>query len=65
MHAMVDTGIQSTIISRTTLHRIGQQRCQDWKPVPVLEEPTVKLYGKDGIAGGQQLAITAQLDMAL
>ena len=55
MHAMVDTGAHSTIISRTALHRIGQQRCQDQKPVLVLEEPTVKLYCKDGIAGGQQL----------
>ena len=63
VRAMVDTGAQSTIISRTVLHQIGQQRCREGKPVPILEEPTVKLYGKDGVAGGQQLLITAQLDV--
>ena len=53
VRAMVDTGAQSAIISRTVLHQIGQQRCREGKPVPILEEPTVKLYGKDGVAGGQ------------
>lgn len=60
---MVDTGAQSTIISRVDLHQIGQQRCREGKPVPTLEEPTVKLYGKDAVAGGQRLLITAQLEV--
>ena len=60
VRAMVDTGAQSTIISQ-----IGQQRHLEGKPVLILEEPTVKLYGKDGVAGGQQLLITAQLNVTL
>ena len=47
--AMVDSDAQSTIISRTILYHIGQQCTREGKPVPILEEPTAKLYGKDGL----------------
>ena len=56
VRATVDTGAQSTIISRTVLHQIGQQRHREGKPVPILEEPTVKLYGKDGVACSQRFS---------
>ena len=37
VRAMVDTSAQSTIISRTVLHQIGQQRRREGKPVPSLK----------------------------
>ena len=57
----VDTGAQSTIISRSTLHAIGRHLSQKGCSLPTLEKPAVRLYGKDGPGGGQQLTITAQL----
>lgn len=35
------------------------------QPLPVLEIPTVRLIGKDGVECGQQLHITAQLGVTL
>ena len=61
--ATVDTGAQSTIISRSTLHAIGRHLRQNGRPLPTLEIPTVRLYGKDGPGGGRQLTITAQLQL--
>ena len=61
--AMVDTGAQSTIISRSTLHAIGLHLSQSGRPVPTLELPTMRLYGKDGPGDGRQLTITAQLQL--
>ena len=61
--AMVDTGAQSTIISRSTLHAIGHHLSQSGRPLPTLELPTVCLYGKDGSGGGRRLNITAQLQL--
>ena len=61
VEALVDTGSQSTIISRAMLKEIGRhQKCQG-KPLPVLERPVVRLFGKDGAGGGRELVITAQL----
>ena len=61
----VDTGAQSTIISCSTLHAVGCHLTQNGCPLPTLEKPTVRLYGKDGPDGGQQLTITAQLELSL
>ena len=61
VRAMVDTGAQSTLISRATLRAIGRHLHQHGRPLPTLEKPTVKLYGKDGPGGGRQLTITAQV----
>ena len=61
--AMVDTGAQSTIISRSTLHTIGHHYLQMGRQLPTLEKPTVRLYGKDGRKGGWELTVTAQLQL--
>lgn len=61
--ALVDTGSQSTIISRSMLHDIGRQLKSKGQPVPTLERPTVRLFGKDGAGGGRKLLITAQLQV--
>lgn len=65
VRAMVDTGAQSTIISRLMLHAIGQRAKAARRPLPVLEVQSVQLYGKDGKAGGRRLHITAQLQVTL
>ena len=65
VEALVDTGSQSTIISRTTLHAIAKHLRENGHPLPKQEEPTVKLFGKDGQNGGRELIITAQLNVTL
>ncbi len=65
VRAMVDTEAQSTIISQSVLHEIGRQLQQEGKPRPILEQPTVQLYGKDGVDGGHRLQTTAQLNVTL
>ena len=61
--AMVDTGAQSTIISRSLLHKVGQHMKSRGQSLPVLERPTARLFGKDGKGGGRELTITAQLQV--
>ena len=61
--AMVDTGAQSTIISRSTLHEVVNHMRETGQQVPPLELPTVRLYGKDGHDGGRELCITAQVSL--
>ena len=61
--AMVDTGPQSTIISRSLLHKVGQHMKSQGQSLPVLERPTARLFGKDGEGGGRELTITAQLQV--
>lgn len=63
--AMVDTGSQSTIISRSLLHRIAKQCRLEGKDLPSLVQPTAHLFGKDGQRGGHELVITAQVDLIL
>ena len=63
VEAMVDTGSQSTIISRSLLHKIGQKLRSQGEPLPVLEKPSSHLFGKDGAGGGRELTITAQLQV--
>ena len=53
--ALLDTGAQPTIISRSTLHAVV-------KP-PELELPTARLYGKDNEKGGKPLYTTAQVPL--
>ena len=65
VRAMVDTGAQSTIISRTTLHAVNRHLKQQGRELPPLELPTVRLYGKDGEKGGKELLITAQVPLLL
>ena len=63
VEAMVDTGSQSTIISRSLLHKIGRCRKSKGEPLPALEKPTARLFGKDGEGGGKELTITAQIEV--
>ena len=61
--AMVDTGSQSSIISKAVLHRIGGQLKQQCKPVPELQPASVRLFGKDGKAGNHEIKVTAQVTL--
>ena len=61
--AMVDTGSQSSIISRSLLHRVGRHLRKQGNPVPKLEPASVRLYGKDGAAGQHELNVTAQVTL--
>ena len=57
--AVVDTGAQSTIISRPMLHRIHKQMKSRGKTMPKLALPSPPLYGKSGSA----LDITAMVNL--
>ena len=66
---MIDTGSQSTIISRSLLCAISAHcRSQDL-PYPELDVPTARLFGKGGHGGGhgggRDLVITAQLQLII
>ena len=61
--AMVDTGAQSSIISRSVLHRIGGHLKRQGKPVPQLQPASLRLFGKDGKAGKHELRVTAQVTL--
>ena len=63
--AMVDTGAQSTILSRSAFHDVVRHLQKTGQKVPSLELPTVKLYGKDGQKSGKQLCITAQTSLVI
>ena len=58
--AVVDTGSQSTIISRALLHDIKRHLEGQGKSMPKLELPRVKLFGKDG-SSEKPLNIMAQV----
>lgn len=57
----MDTGAQSTIMSRATLHTVNQHLKQQGLELPPLELRTVRLYGK----GRKELLITAQVPLVL
>ncbi len=63
VEAMLDTGAQSTIISRELLHEIVRHLRTEDKPLPELKTPSARLYGKDGVEGGREIVITAQIDV--
>jgi hypothetical protein len=52
---MVDTGAQSTIILRDTLHALNRHLRRRGRKLPKLELPTAHLYGKNSVQGGQEL----------
>ena len=60
---MVDTGAQSSIISRSVLHRIGGHLKRQGKPVPQLQPASLRLFGNDGKAGKHELRVTAQVTL--
>ena len=57
--AVADTGAQSTIISRSMLHRVHKHMKSQGKSLPKLELPSPPLYGKSGSA----LDITAMVNL--
>lgn len=63
--AMVDSGSESTIISRHMLHRVFRHCRQLGLPEPKLKVPSVKFYGKDGKAPGKELLITAETTLII
>jgi len=65
VEALVDTGSQSTIISRSMLHKIGCYRKSSGQSLPFLERATVRLFGKEGAGDGRELVITAQLQASI
>ena len=56
---MVDTGSQSTIVSRSLLHKVFKHMQRERKPLPKLECPSTKLRGK----GGHPIHVTAQVKL--
>ena len=58
MSAMVDTWSQSTIVSRSLLHKVFKHNMEkEGKPLPKLECPSTKLRGK----GGHPIDVSAQV----
>jgi len=58
--ALIDSGSQSTIISRAVLHKIGQELVRRKKSLPELKCPSIKLFSKDGRKEGCPLNVTAE-----
>ena len=65
MDAILDSGSESTIISRHLLHQVFRHRGQLGVPEPKLKVPSVKRYGKDGKVPGKELLITAETTLIL
>ena len=56
--AIVDSGAQSTVISRDLLHKINRHMREQGRLSPTLELPSATLYGKGG-RDSSELCITA------
>ena len=65
VEATVDTGAQSTIISRALLHEIANSLKAQGRPVPELEAPCARLFGKECNSVKPELDITAQVMLTL
>ena len=59
--ALVDTGSQSTIISRSLLHKVFGHLKRSGKNLPILECPCTRFKGK----GGHPISVTAQVMFTL
>ena len=59
--SLVDTGSQSTIISRAFLHKVFAHMRKSGETPPRLQEPCTKFKGK----GGKPILITAQVPLTL
>ena len=59
--ALVDTGSQSTIISRPLLHRVFSHMSKLGKSVPAMDCPCTKFRGK----GGHPIGMTAQVSLTV
>ena len=63
--ALIDSGSQSTIISRELLHNTARKAHSGGKPLPSLKVPVVKLFGKGGNDDCRQLDITAKVELEI
>ena len=61
VEAMVDSGSQSTIISREVLHKVGRHLKTQGKQLPQLTIPSARLYGKDGKKNQREINISAEV----
>jgi hypothetical protein len=59
--ALVDTGSQSTIISRSLLHKVFRHLKENGKALPTLDHPCTKFKGK----GGHPIGAIAQVSFTL
>ena len=59
--ALVDSCSEVTIISRSMLHEIGKGQHKQGKPCPLLDTPSLALYGKSG----QELKVTGELTVTV
>ena len=62
--AVVDTGAQSTIISRDLVHQIAKVMREAGNKQPTLVRPSAKLYGRSG-SDRSELTITAEVQLQL
>ena len=65
VEAMVDTGSQSTVVSRAVLHEVGKHLHQQGREMPQLRAPTARLYGKDCGGERRELDITAEVSLKI
>ena len=65
VRVMVDTGAQSTIISQSMFHAIGRRTKSESRPLSILEQPSIHLYGKNGKGGGRELTRTDKNRLSL
>ena len=64
INALINSGSQSTIISRDMLHRVAKKLRSEDKPLPKLTLPMKKGNGKDRKIDGRELNITAETELA-
>jgi hypothetical protein len=62
--AVVDSGAQSTIISRNILHQVADNMQKNGRTGPALVLPSTKLFGRSG-ADSSELTITAETTLEL
>lgn len=62
--AIVDTGAQSTVISRQLLHKIVRHMKTEGQPIPKLEQPSARLYGRSG-KDSKELNIISQIRLSI
>ena len=60
VEAVVDTGAQCTVISRSLLRQIAQHMHSQGRSIPQLRPPSMKLYGRGG-KNCDELLITAEV----
>ena len=62
--AVVDSGAQSTVISRNLLHQVNRHMREQGRSSPTLELPSITLYGRGG-RDSSELCVTTQTELQL